>query len=148
MKYINEKGLAYIKIKIAQIINKLQSDLAGIILYENKDGLTKGMATLNDSLSNYKKFKVVYGLIDKNERKIYEAEVLSSNHIHLQSEIIDTASRLFIIRYADLTITGTNVAINCNSYVNINHNASPYIGNPSTVSNYIAIYKIIGYKEE
>lgn len=143
MKYINEKGLAYIKTKIEQQNNKLLPKK----LYENENGLTNGTVILNGNISNYKRFKIVYGLAETNERKIYEAEVLSNNHIHLQSELIDASSRMYIIRYADLIITGTNTTVKTNSYININHNASPYVGNPNTVGNYIVIYKIIGYEE-
>lgn len=117
------------------------------VLYENKDGLMNGNATLKDDLSNYKRFKITYGEKDVNERRIYEAEVVTNNHVLLQSEVIDANTRMYIIRYADLTIKGTNITINYNSYVNINHNANPYVGNPSTATDYIAIYQIIGYKE-
>ena len=126
----------------------MQADLIGTTLYENTDGLMNGNVTLKEEISNYKRFKVVYGCIGTNERRIYEAEALSSNHALLQSELIDASARMYIIRYADLTITGTNVTINYNSYVNISHNVLPYVGNPSTATDYIAIYKIIGYKEE
>lgn len=129
-------------------LNKLQTNLIGTVLFENPAGITNGTHLMLDDVSNYKRFKIVYGCINANERKIYEGKVVDSIYAHLQSEVINKDLRIYMLRYLDLIMGGDLFNIQDNSYVNINHNASPYVGNPNTADNYIAIYKIIGYKEE
>ena len=122
-------------------LNKLQTDLMGVILYEDETGITgTSSATLNQAITDFKRAKIVYDACNNNGVKFTYGNIkeidLTGNLSDFQvSEVLSTQSV-----YATFSISENQLAISRNRKLD-NNAAGPEDGN------YIYIRKVIGYKE-